>query len=213
MPLQHLGHWSETLIFAAVTIPRYKIMRHCNRAWDIVYFLTAFTTPLFVGFAHLSSMPLRHLDLSICGQLTNADLFHIASLPLEYLNLAYCYRLTDAGLVHVSALPLNFFNIRYCSKISENGLARLAGILVKRMDLSYCPKTTRNRFETAIQDKATRNRFETAIQDNALKLPFRTISYATKFSTPIIYSIIYSKRAERMLLHQLIHNNPSGYLT
>eukprot|EP00808_Paulinella_micropora_P023757 g70625.t1 len=78
------------------------------------------------GLAHLSALPITHLDLFGCERITDAGLAHLAALPLQRLDLGGCDdHITDAGLAHLSALPLRHIRLYSCYRITDAGLQHL----------------------------------------------------------------------------------------
>ena len=118
------------------------------------------------GLLHLRRLPLRHLDLRWCknitstglanvadivslhylnlsnNHITDIGLMHISHLPLHYLNLSGCSSITIAGLVHISSLPLNYLNLSGCSRITSACLEHISSLPLQHLNLSGCRRIT-----------------------------------------------------------------------
>ena len=69
---------------------------------------------------HLKGLPLQHLDLTHCREITDGSLMHLKGLPFQVLNLSYCYNITDGGVLHLKGLPLRYLNLYNCSNVTDS---------------------------------------------------------------------------------------------
>jgi len=93
------------------------------------------------SLACMTTLPLRHVNLSYCHHLTNNNLAQLASLNLESLNLHRCDNVTNAGFAHISAMPLKSLNLSCCN-ITDDGLALLSKLPLERLSLAFCLSIT-----------------------------------------------------------------------
>jgi hypothetical protein len=89
------------------------------------------------GLELLSNLPLKHLNLDDCTSITDIGLTHLSSLPLQHLDLTNCHRVTDGGLKALETLPLHTLTLSFCHQISNHGLLHLSKLLLQNLDLSY----------------------------------------------------------------------------
>ncbi len=103
---------------------------------------------------HQRHLPLQRLDVSFCGNVTDASLRHIATglISLRSLSMTTC-AITDGGLAKLAnnLSGLEELNIGQCVNVSDEGLTHLAASEAKMsclssIDLYGCPRIT----ETAV---------------------------------------------------------------
>ena len=58
----------------------------CRFAWHRIRVSGVIKWQRAAALAHLSSLPLQHLNLHGCEELTDAGLAHLSSLPLQHLD-------------------------------------------------------------------------------------------------------------------------------
>lgn len=95
-----------------------------------------------VGLGHLRSLPLQHLDIIRCRNITDVGLGHLRSLPLQHLDLSYCHKITDVGLGHLRSLPLQELHIACCKLITDVGLRHLRSLPLQKLTLNSRPAIT-----------------------------------------------------------------------
>jgi len=89
------------------------------------------------GLKLLSNLPLKHLNLDDCTNITDTGLTHLSKLPLQYLDLTNCHWVTDAGLKALETLPLHTLTLSNCHQISDHGLLHLSKLPLQNLDLSH----------------------------------------------------------------------------
>lgn len=114
------------------------------------------------GLGLLRGLPLAHLDLSGCAQLTPGDLTVLRGMPLtslsvhrvekltdagmdglrgmwiRALDLTDCECITDAALECFRGMPLTKLGLKRCRQLTPGGLECLRGMPITALDLSHC---------------------------------------------------------------------------
>lgn len=148
--LKTLAHsWGPILDLSFVSrlpnMPRTTYAWHRVQTLDIIprdrylscrgYLSYSMDLDLNPNLACMTTLSLRHVNLSYCCHLTNDNLAPLASLNLESLNLKLCSKVSDAGLAHISAMSLKRLNVSWCA-ISDEGLAMLSTLPLEHLCLA-----------------------------------------------------------------------------
>lgn len=92
---------------------------------------------------NLRSLPyLQSLKLRSSSWLTDAGLKHLGGLPLTHLNLSRCPNITYAQLYNLRKSPLTHLDLRGNAWVSESSLQKLKGLRLASLYLSWCPNIT-----------------------------------------------------------------------